>query len=317
MNIIFFGTPEFAAHALTEIVGSAHKILAAVTAPDKSKGRGGRILPSAVKEAAENLGIPVLQPTYLKSEDFLSQLQSYHADIFVVVAFRMLPTAVFSMPPKGTFNLHASLLPQYRGAAPINYAILNGEKETGVTTFFINEKIDEGNILLQDTIEIKDSDNAGSLHDKLKILGASLIIKTLNAIENDELQSKPQAESKNALKLAKKIQKEDLLIDWNQSIQRIHNHIRAFSPYPASFTKFEIDGISKTIKILSSKIVNDEDAPNLDIQELKVIKKQLFVGCKDGILEILELQPENKKPMKEQDFINGLKAPELIKLSGY
>ena len=239
LKVIFFGTPEFAKNSLEAIHLSHHQVVAAVTAPDKASGRGQKISQSAVKIYAESENIPVLQPEKLRNEEFLEEIKNLNADIFVVVAFRMMPKILFQIPPKGTFNLHASLLPQYRGAAPINFAIINGEKETGATTFFINEKIDEGNILLQDKLPIFPNENAGELHDRLMVLGATLIVKTLDGIAENTIIEKPQPQVEN-IKNAYKIFKEETKINWTLNSQEIHQFILGMSPYPAAFTEITI-----------------------------------------------------------------------------
>lgn len=238
MRIVFMGTPEFAVASLEKIAEAGHEIAAVVTAPDRPAGRGQKIQFSAVKEAAIKLHIPVLQPEKLKNEDFVSELKKLNAELFVVVAFRMLPEVVWNMPPKGTINLHGSLLPQYRGAAPINWAVINGEKETGVTTFFIRHEIDTGNILQHKKIEISESDNAGTIHDKLMITGAGLLVDTLDKLEKTTLTAEPQEKfvGNQELKHAPKIFRETCHINWKKSTEEIYNLIRGLSPYPAAWT---------------------------------------------------------------------------------
>jgi methionyl-tRNA formyltransferase len=237
LRIIFMGTPEFAAHHLKILHERGANIVAAITAPDKPAGRGQKLKPSAVKEMALKLGIPVMQPEKLKNPDFLAELKSYRPDLQIVVAFRMLPEAVWALPPKGSFNLHASLLPQYRGAAPINWAVINGEKETGVTTFFLNHDIDTGNIIMQEKVPIAPNDSAGDVHDRLMEAGANLVVKTVEAIATDTVHEKAQStENTTPLKPAPKIFKEDGRLDWNQSAASIHNKIRGLSPFPGAWT---------------------------------------------------------------------------------
>ncbi|MFA5640872.1 MAG: methionyl-tRNA formyltransferase, partial [Bacteroidales bacterium] len=241
MKIVFMGTPDFATAILETIVLSQrHEIAAVVTAVDKPGGRGMQLMQSSVKQFALKHHLPILQPEKLKDTSFIHSLESIQADVFVVVAFRMLPEVVWKIPPKGTINLHASLLPQYRGAAPINWAIIHGESETGLTTFFINEKIDEGNIILAHSVDIDEKDNAGSLHDKLMHVGGEIILDTLEQIENNTYKEKKQA-SFIYLKTAPKIFKKDCLIDWKQTPQKIHNFIRGLSPYPTAFTSYMDD----------------------------------------------------------------------------
>lgn len=311
LKTIFFGTPDFAAYALEYIVKhSNHEVVVAVTAPDKPKGRGRATQPPAVKIKAEHLGIPVLQPTNLKNEAFLKEIADYEAEIFIVVAFRMMPEVLYSLPRYGTFNLHASLLPDYRGAAPINFAIINGEKTTGVTTFFINQKIDEGEILLQKTTDINPEENAGSLHDKLMHLGAELIVETLDGIEKGVLKSTPQASVSE--KLAYKIHKEDLEIDWNVSAEEARNFIRGMSPYPAAFCKYHHNGIQKSMKIYLA--AHAEEITHLKAGELEWNSQGIFVGCQDHALSILELQPEGKKRMNAKDFLNGIRSEDVLEM---
>ncbi|WP_068599600.1 methionyl-tRNA formyltransferase [Vaginella massiliensis] len=300
MRVVFMGTPEFAKASLQEIhENSQHEIVGVVTVPDKPAGRGQKIHESEVKKYAVAQNLKLLQPEKLRNEDFLEELKSLQADVFVVVAFRMLPQSVWSIPPKGTFNLHGSLLPQYRGAAPINWAIINGEKETGVTTFLIDEKIDTGKMLLKQSIEIDEHENAGTIHDRLMEIGKQLVVKTLDGLENDTLQAMPQIEIEE-LKPAPKIFKEDCKINWKQSIEAIHNQIRGLSPYPAAWTK--ING--KSAKILKGKISTETILG--EPYHLQYNKNQLFVLLPDGVYEIEEIQPEGKKRMLAIDFINGL-----------
>lgn len=300
MRVVFMGTPEFAKASLQEIhENSQHEIVGVVTVPDKPAGRGQKIHESEVKKYAVAQNLKLLQPEKLRNEDFLEELKSLQADVFVVVAFRMLPQSVWSIPPKGTFNLHGSLLPQYRGAAPINWAIINGEKETGVTTFLIDEKIDTGKMLLKQSIEIDEHENAGTIHDRLMEIGKQLVVKTLDGLENDTLQAMPQNEIEE-LKPAPKIFKEDCKINWKQSIEAIHNQIRGLSPYPAAWTK--ING--KSAKILKGKIRTETILG--EPYHLQYNKNQLFVLLPDGVYEIEEIQPEGKKRMLAKDFINGL-----------
>ncbi|MEM9340871.1 MAG: methionyl-tRNA formyltransferase, partial [Bacteroidota bacterium] len=251
-RIIFLGTPDFAAESLSALVNNDFNVVAVITAPDKPQGRGKKIGTSAVKNIAIEHSLPVLQPTNLKSEDFLRELKSYQADLQIVVAFRMLPEVVWNMPPLGTFNLHASLLPQYRGAAPINWAIINGEKETGVTTFFLKHEIDTGAIIFQDQEEIKNNDNVGSLYERLMKKGARLVVQTAKAIQEGNYPQQPQEEVAE-LKSAPKIFKEDCKIDWHQSSKRLIDFIRGLSPYPAAWTSFN----NKTLKIFDAEIAGD------------------------------------------------------------
>lgn len=298
------GTPEFAAICLDELLNSPHKVIAVVTVADKPSGRGQKVNQSAVAKLANEKGLKLLQPIRLKDEKFITELHSLHADAFVVVAFRMLPAEVWKIPSKGTFNLHASLLPQYRGAAPINWAIINGEKESGVTTFLIDDRIDTGNILLTQKVEIAENDNAGSLHDKLVEIGKKLIIKTLDGLENNSIKPKPQ-QNFEKLKSAPKIFKEDCKIEWNDSIENIHNKIRGLSPYPAAWTNLLKDGETKMIKIFDGHFVKKNNSENL-FKNISFDKDEMKIHLKDGDYYVKELQPEGKKRMKTSDFINGL-----------
>lgn len=312
LKVIFFGTPEFAKNSLEAIHLSHHQVVAAVTAPDKASGRGQKISQSAVKIYAESENIPVLQPEKLRNEEFLEEIKNLNADIFVVVAFRMMPKVLFQIPPKGTFNLHASLLPQYRGAAPINFAIINGEKETGATTFFINEKIDEGNILLQEEIEILNNENAGSLHDRLMEMGAKLVVKTLDGLADNSIIEKPQPKvihPKNAFKIFK----EDTKIDWTQNSETIHNFIRGMSPYPSSFTILKIGEEEKTLKIYEGKY--EISAHQKPFGTLEIDKYQFKIYIKDGLYLPQEIQLEGKKRMSVKDFLNGFQKYDHISLA--
>ena len=308
------GTPEFAVSSLETLVEAKFQVVAVITAPDKPQGRGQKLTFSPVKECALKHNIPVLQPTNLKSPDFLAELKSYNANLQIVVAFRMLPEVVWSMPAIGTFNLHASLLPQYRGAAPINWAIINGEVETGVTTFFLQHEIDTGNILFQEKVTIDKNDNAGNLHDKLMHIGANLVLKTVQNIETNNIQSIPQ-ENVNiehaTLHHAPKIFKETCLIDWNKNADAIQNLIRGLAPYPAAFTY--LDG--KVVKIFNTKITAHFSNPssntrNSEVSNINYItdqKSYLAYQCANSYLEILELQLEGKKRMTIQEFLRGYK----------
>lgn len=307
------GTPEFAAICLDRIIQSEHQVVGVVTVPDKPAGRGQKITQSAVAKLAIEKNIPLLQPEKLKNPEFIENLKNLEADAFVVVAFRMLPKDVWQIPAKGTFNLHASLLPQYRGAAPINWAIINGETETGVTTFLIDEKIDTGNILLKETTPITDEDNVGTLHDRLAEIGKELIIKTLDGLEKNELTPQPQ-ENPTELKSAYKIFKEDCQIDWTESLIQIHNKIRGLSPYPAAWTIFQNGDERKTFKIYKGRF-EEIETNEYEWNQIDFSNNQIKVILKDGIYFIEELQPEGKKPMPAKDFLNGLKDKEGWKLA--
>jgi len=295
------GTPDFAVASLDALVKANFDVVAVVTAPDKPSGRGQKLSESAVKKYAAEKGIPVLQPEKLKNPEFIEELRSYQADLQVVVAFRMLPEVVWNMPPKGTINLHGSLLPQYRGAAPINHAIINGEKESGVTTFFLTHEIDTGNIILSDSTAIADDETAGDLHDKLMYIGADLLVKTLKAIEAGEVNEQPQPQS-NELKHAPKIFKDDCKIDWNNQALTIYNLIRGLSPYPTAFTFLN----DKTLKVFKAEIEDKE--PGITAGGfLTDGKTYLKFAAKDGFIKLLDIQYEGKKRMLIEDFLRGMR----------
>lgn len=303
LNVVFFGTPDFAKASLEAIYNSHHNVVGVVTAADKASGRGMKLTPSAVKVFAEEKNLNLLQPEKLRNPEFLEQIRNLNADVFVVVAFRMMPQILFSIPRLGTFNLHASLLPDYRGAAPINYAIINGEAKTGVTTFFINEKIDEGSILLQAETNILPQDNAGTLHDKLMHIGSDLIIKTLDGLADQSIVEKPQPEKQNP-KTAYKIFKENLKIDWNQEANTIHNFVRGMSPYPTAFMSLTVGEEEKSIKIYDGNIelLAHSKAPGY----FDINKNQFRIYTKDGIYYPTDLQIQGKKRMSIKDFLNGI-----------
>lgn len=308
LRIIYMGTPEFAVPALELLVQNNWNVVGVITAPDKPKGRGQKLIPSPVKEAALKHGLHILQPTNLKSPEFQDELRALKADLQIVVAFRMLPEAVWDMPPIGTFNLHASLLPNYRGAAPINWAIINGEKETGVTTFFLKHEIDTGSIIYQEKVAILPEDDLGSLYEKLMELGAKLVLKTVEAIAADEVVALPQDESK-AMHHAPKIFKETGEINWTNSANSIHNLIRGLSPYPAAWTSLD----NKNCKIFKTS-VSEKNLSKIELGNYSSDGKTfLKFQTGDGSLEILELQLEGKKRMKIGDFLRGYKLEKSIK----
>jgi len=311
LKVVFFGTPDFARASLEAIHTSAHEVVGVVTVADKASGRGQKVHQSPVKTYAVEHGLPLFQPEKLRNEEFLSQIQSLNADIFVVVAFRMMPKVLFSMPRLGTFNLHASLLPDYRGAAPINYAVINGETKSGVTTFFINEKIDEGNILLQAETEISPEDNAGTLHDRLMEIGAKLVVKTLDGLAEGKLTEIPQNQKENP-KTAYKIFKEDTKIDWEKEVEVIHNFIRGMSPYPAAFTILEVGGEQKILKIFKGKFQKIEHSK--ENGEIEISKNEFKIYAKNGVYFPEELQLEGKKRMNLKDFLNGFHSFDRLKL---
>ncbi|QDW25960.1 methionyl-tRNA formyltransferase [Pedobacter sp. KBS0701] len=301
MKIVFMGTPDFAVASLDALVQANFDVVAVVTAPDKPAGRGQKLNESAVKKYAIEKGIPVLQPEKLKNPEFIEELKSYQADLQVVVAFRMLPVVVWNMPAKGTINLHGSLLPQYRGAAPINHAIINGEKESGVTTFFLKEEIDTGDIIMSDSVAIADDETAGDLHDKLMYIGANLLVKTLKAIEAGEVNEQPQPQS-GELKHAPKIFKDDCKIDWNNQVQTIYNLIRGLSPYPTAFTFLN----DKTLKVFKAEI-EDKEPGIVAGGFLTDGKSYLKFAAKDGFIKLLDIQYEGKKRMLIEDFLRGMR----------
>jgi methionyl-tRNA formyltransferase len=304
LRIVFFGTPDFAVASLKGLVDAGAHVVAVVTAPDKLAGRGMQLQSSAVKQYAIAQGLPVLQPEKLKDPAFLQELAACKADVQIVVAFRMLPVAVWDMPRLGTINVHASLLPQYRGAAPINWAIINGETETGVTTFKLQHEIDTGNILLQQKVAIAPEDNTGTLHDKLMAAGAILLVKTITDLANDTLKEIPQQEvEQTELKHAPKIFKQHLQIDWDKPVAAIHNLIRGMSPYPAAFTTLG----DKSIKIYQSHYITEDTqkAPGLYDTDGET---HLRFAAKDGWLYVDELQQEGKKKMDAISFLRGFRG---------
>ena len=303
LRIVFMGTPEFAVGILDAILKNKYEVVGVITAADKPAGRGQNIKYSAVKEYALEHNLNLLQPTNLKDETFLSELKSLNANLQVVVAFRMLPEAVWKMPKFGTFNLHASLLPNYRGAAPINWAIINGETKTGVTTFLIDDKIDTGAMILSAAIEIAPDENAGALHDRLMDVGCKAITETLSLIEKGNITTTIQKEKEN-IKTAYKLNKANCKIDWEKSAVEIHNLIRGLSPYPGSWSVFKDKDTAWDVKIYESKIsIEDHDYP---IGKIIASKKDLKVAVKDGFVQILSLQFPGKKKMKTNELLNGV-----------
>ena len=295
MKIIFMGTPDFALPSLKRLFDSRHSIAAVVTTPDKERGRGQKVTFTPVKEFALVNNIPVLQPEKLKDENFITSLKGFNADLFVIVAFRILPREVFTIPPKGSFNLHGSLLPKFRGAAPIQWALIKGENETGLTTFALAEKVDTGNIYYQEKIEVKDDDNFGTLHDKMSELGAEVVLKTVEMIEsgNFTLMEQDSSKASPAPKITKEIQE----ISWNRPAKEIYNLIRGLSPHPGAFFHHN----EKLIKVYASKLSDVK----LNSGEIKQTKTELFIGCGEGTLQILELQQEGKKRMHTEEFLRG------------
>lgn len=303
LRIVFMGTPGFAVGSLEQLIKADFNVVGVVTAPDRPAGRGRKVQESAVKQFASQHNLKVLQPTNLKDEAFLEELKSLDANLQVVVAFRMLPKAVWQMPEHGTFNLHASLLPQYRGAAPINWTIINGERETGVTTFFIDEKIDTGSIILQKTASILPDDNVGTLHDRLMELGSHLVVETCKQIEAGTVTRQTQDESIE-LKPAPKIHKETCRIDWEASMEDIYNHIRGLSPYPGAWTELVNGDKAEAMKIFTTEM--EQADHNYDIGKLITGKKSLKVAVQNGYISLLELQLPGKRRMQVNEVLNGL-----------
>lgn len=312
LKVVFFGTPEFAKTSLETIHQSNHEIVGVVTVADKASGRGQKINQSPVKIFAAENNLPVFQPEKLRNPEFLEQIKALNADVFVVVAFRMMPKILFEMPEIGTFNLHASLLPDYRGAAPINFAVINGEEKTGATTFFINEKIDEGNILLQEELAILPDENAGNLHDRLMEMGAKLVVKTLDGLSENSIVEKPQPQVEHP-KNAFKIFKEDTKIDWTKKSKEVHQFVLGMSPYPAAFTVLKIGEEEKGLKIYNGKfeVSNHGKTP----ETIDISKNEFKIFTKDGFYFPLELQLEGKKRMNIKDFLNGFRNFEDIKMA--
>lgn len=304
MRIIFMGTPQFAVASLEELITAGCDIVAVVTAPDKPAGRGKKITESAVKQFARVNGLKVLQPTNLKSPEFLAQLAAFRADLQVVVAFRMLPESVWNMPPRGTINLHASLLPQYRGAAPINWALINGEKESGVTTFFLKQEIDTGDILFTEKVTLTGHETAGELHDRLMYKGAGLLVKTVKGVESGRYNEHPQSQLAEGveLKSAPKIFKEDCIIDWNQPAESIYNRIRGLSPTPTAYTTLN----EKSLKIYKSafEVAETGVQPGTFLSDHKTYLK---FAATDGFVSLLEVQLEGKKQLGIEEFLRGVK----------
>lgn len=309
-RIVFYGTPDFAVASLDALFRAGFEVVGVVTAPDREAGRGLTVTQSAVKKYAKRHDLPIYQPERLKSYEFQDTLRRLRPDVQVVVAFRMMPKEVWSSPPLGTFNLHASLLPQYRGAAPINRAIMNGETETGVTTFLINEEIDTGALLMQEKVAIGPDETAGELHDRLMVTGAGLVVETLNGLVSGSLTPVSQdlpIPDRGELKLAPKLHKSDTSIDWNRDTQTIYNQIRGLNPYPGVFSALRLkNGTSLSVKIGSAKISDD---PTGDLPEPGSVesdsKRQMKIATLNGYIKILTLQPASKKMMNVAEFLNG------------
>ncbi len=315
IRIAYFGTPEFAASQLEAILAAGYEVAVVVTMPDKPAGRGRQIQYSDVKKTALEHSLPLLQPEKLRDPLFLEQLASYQANLFVVVAFRMLPAVVWQMPELGTFNLHASLLPQYRGAAPINFAIINGESETGLTTFFLNEEIDKGAVIMREHVSIRPDETAGELHDELMLLGNKVVVETIQKIEQGAVEALPQEElaEGQTLKPAPKISKEFCNVDWHQDCLTVYNHIRGLSPYPAAHTQL----VSEAGERIDMKVfAADMEACETGMTVGSVVtdnKKYLKVAVKDGYIHLTKVQQAGKKAMPIEDFLRGTQLNGLWK----
>lgn len=313
LRIVFMGTPEFAVATLGSLLMNGMNVVAVVTTPDKPAGRGRKLKKSAVKEFAEFSYLPIIQPENLKDPAFIQTLEQLRADLFIVVAFRMLPEVVWRIPALGTINLHASLLPQYRGAAPINHAIINGETVTGVTTFFIDDKIDTGNILLREELHIFPFENAGDLHDRLMKHGARLVIRTISAIVENKIRPVPQSEliePGETIKKAPKIDPEFCIIDWNKEPEAINNFIRGLAPYPCARSYFINNSDTLMFKVYESRFEKDDHklSPGKIMSDNK---NTLRISCKNGYIDIISLQLEGKKKMDKEEFLRG------FNISGY
>lgn len=302
MKIIFMGTPEFAVPSLRALLSTHHQIIAVVTTPDLPRGRGQIISPTPVKEEALRTGIPILQPTSLKDTSFATAIANHKPDLIVVVAFRILPKEIFTVPIKGTMNVHASLLPKYRGAAPINWAIIDGENETGVTTFFIREKVDTGNIILTKKTEIFPDETAGDLHDRLSLLGAQALVETVDLIEHD--RARPMQQDDSLASPAPKLFHDSCRIVWRRTAGEVHNFIRGLSPYPAAWTRYK----NAEMKMYRSKIVVTDHTS--EPGTILFCKRSLIIAAKQNAAEILELKPEGRKRMSADEFLRGYRMLE-------
>lgn len=305
LKIVFFGTPDFAVASLEALVENGYNVVGVVTMPDKPAGRGHKLLHSPVKQYAVQQGLHLMQPVKLKDPEFVNELQGLGADLFIVIAFRMLPEVVWAMPPMGTFNLHASLLPRYRGAAPINRAVMNGDTKTGVTTFMLKHEIDTGDILQQVEVDIKPEDNVGDVHDRLMELGAKLTLDTVDHLIAGDLKPIPQDELAKDIEpcAAPKIFAEDCVIDWNRSAVEIHNHVRGLSPYPAARTTLNREGATPEMLKVLKTAVSDKTVGQPG--SVKIENDRMFVGTGCGSIELLEVHPAGKKRMDVASFLRG------------
>ncbi len=305
------GTPDFAVATLQTLVENKYNIVGVITAPDKPAGRGRKLNESAVKEYAKSQGLHIMQPTNLKAESFTEALAALNANLQIVVAFRMLPKVVWQMPAYGTFNLHASLLPNYRGAAPINWAVINGEAKTGVSTFFIDEKIDTGAMILQEEVTIEENENAGSLHDKLMCLGSNLVLKTVGLIAEGDVETTPQPENAE-MKTAYKLNKDNCKIDFNDTLDNIYNKVRGLSPYPAAWCILQNKEETLDIKIYAAE--KEVEAHDLEIGKVITTKKEIKVSVQEGYLIIKEIKLPGKRKMDANSLLNGYNFDENAKM---
>ena len=311
LRIVFMGTPDFAVQTLKTILDHNYNVVGVITAPDRPAGRGRKLNESAVKTFAKEKGLHILQPTNLKNEDFLDELKALNANLQIIVAFRMLPKIVWDMPKHGTFNLHASLLPNYRGAAPINWAIINGETKTGVSTFFIDEKIDTGEMILQKEIEIDPTENAGSLHDKLMYIGSDLVIDTIKLIETGNVNTTPQPEDAIS-KTAYKLDRDNCKINWEADLDQIFNQIRGLSPYPAAWSILKNEDEELDVKIYKSE--KESENHNLTTGTVIFDKSSIKVAVKGGFISILEIKLSGKRNMDVKSLLNGFSLSENAKM---
>ena len=312
LRIVFMGTPDFAVATLKNLLDHNYNVVGVITAPDRPAGRGRKLKSSAVKKFALENHLKIMQPTNLKSEDFIKELQSLNANLQIIVAFRMLPKVVWDMPEYGTFNLHASLLPNYRGAAPIHWAIINGEVKTGVTTFFIDDKIDTGAIIMKEEKDITKDETVGGLHDKLMDIGSDLVIKTLKLIEADKIKTTIQPEDQD-LKTAYKLNRENCKINWNENINHIYNKIRGLNPFPTAWCYLD-NGDDKKLSIKIYGVSKTEELHNSENGTVIITDNKIKVACKNGFINIKELQLPNKRKMDSVSLLNGFKFHENAKM---
>ncbi|MUU78327.1 methionyl-tRNA formyltransferase [Winogradskyella endarachnes] len=312
LRIVFMGTPDFAVATLKALINHNYNVVGVITAPDRPAGRGQKLRASAVKTFALEQGLPIMQPTNLKAESFLEELKNVNANLQIIVAFRMLPKVVWQMPEFGTFNLHASLLPQYRGAAPIHWAIINGETKTGVTTFFIDEKIDTGAIIKSEETVIGNATTVGELHDELMHIGSTLVIKTVEQIENNTVKTKVQSQTED-LKTAYKLNRDNCKIDWTLNIDTIYNKIRGLNPFPTAWCLLENDE-KKPLSVKIYGVEKIDESHNFEAGKLIVTKDELKVACQGGYIKILEIQLPGKRKMEVKSLLNGFKFSEGAKL---